>query len=118
MIELLTMVGLVACFALAAWIPWPTLLELGALLATGGLLLGVPAGILYHVRLRAALLRHDVLPTRWWVSPLSHHGLLPEPELRGVLPACYVGAVGFVVTAAGCALGVLAVLALLLGGRA
>jgi hypothetical protein len=37
-------------------------------------------------------------------------------ELRGVLPACYVGAAGFVVTAAGCALGVLAVLGLFLTG--
>ena len=118
MIELVTMVLLVGCFALAAWIPWPTLLELGALLSATGLAVGVPAGILYHVRLRAALVRHDVLPARWWVSPLSHHTLLPEPELRSVMPPCYVGAAGFAVTAAGCALGVLAVLALLLGGRA
>lgn len=118
MIELVTMALLVACFALAAWIPWPMLLQLGAMLAAGGLLLGVPAGVLYHVRLRSALLRHRVLPERWWISPLSHHDLLPEPELRNVLPACYVGAAGFAVTAAGCALGVLAVLALLIRGQA
>ena len=116
MIEFVTMALMVVCFALAAWIPWPTLLQLGALLAASGLLLGVPAGVLYHVRLRSALLRNRVLPKRWWVAPLSHHALLPEPELRNVMPACYVGATGFVVAAAGCALGVLAVLALLLGG--
>lgn len=107
--ELLALLAVVGAFALVALVPWIALVELGAALAALGMTVGLPAGLLYHVRLRGELLRAGELPRRWWVSPLRLHERLPASALRRVLPSCYVGAGGFAIVALGCALAFLGV---------
>ncbi len=67
-----------------------------------GLLLGVPTGLWYHVKLRAALLRCDALPARWWLRPVALHGNMAPQDRAGVLPWFYAGGLGFVGTVLGC----------------
>ncbi len=75
-----------------------------------GLMLGVPTGLWYHVKLRAALLRRDALPEHWWLQPAALHGKLAPVDRTGVLPWFYAGALGFVATVLGCAIVVMGVL--------
>gem|GEM_PF-1634982 len=108
MIESLLLLGLLASMAAIAWVPWLSLLVAGAALATLGLLVGVPAGLLYHLRLRAALLALEALPPRWWLEPVRLHARLDAASLARVRPSFYVGAGGFALCALGCLLGALA----------
>jgi hypothetical protein len=94
---LLSLAALVLPLVPAEWI-----LTGGAVCTGAGLLLGVPTGFWYHVRLRACLRRRGSLPRRWWLRPVGLHGRL-APEERGlVLPWFYLGGAGFVLTVAGC----------------
>ena len=91
---------LAALFAVAP----ATLVVVGFWIAVAGLAFGVPTGAIYHVALRNALLGAQRLPARWWLHPTSLHDALPAGVRRRVLAWCYVGAAGFLVTIAGCAL--------------
>ena len=84
------------------------LLTLGLWLAAGGLVLGVPTGLVYHLALRRALLAAGRLPTRWWLRPTALHGAVPAERRASVLAWCHAGAAGFVISVAGCALVALA----------
>jgi hypothetical protein len=114
MFELLLVSLALGALALAALAPWPLLLETGAALAGAGMLVGVPAGLLYHLRLRRALLDADALSARWWVSPVPLHRRLDAGALAPVLPPFYLGAAGFLLTVLGCAVVLLGVLGSLL----
>lgn len=103
----------VAAMAAVALVPWTILVQAGALVTALGLALGVPGGVAYHLRLRAALRRRDALPPRWWVEPVRLHRHLSDEERRRVLPPFTLGAAGFVLTMLGCALVLLGVLGLL-----
>lgn len=59
------------------------------------LLAGVPAGVIYHLRLRQALLRRGPLPGDFYKRPHAHHADLDDAELARILPPFYVGAWGF-----------------------
>jgi hypothetical protein len=91
---------LAALFAVAP----ATLVVAGFWIAAAGLAFGVPTGAIYHVALRNALLGAERLPARWWLQPTALHGEIPEDDRRRVLAWCYAGALGFLVTVAGCAL--------------
>jgi hypothetical protein len=91
---------LAALFAIAP----ATLVVFGFWIAVVGLAFGVPTGAIYHVALRNALLGADRLPARWWLQPTSLHGEIPASARTRVLAWCYAGALGFLVTIAGCAL--------------
>jgi hypothetical protein len=67
-----------------------------------GMLLGVPTGFWYHVKLRAALARHGAPPERWWVRPVSLHGQVDPLDRPGVMRWFVAGGVGFVITVLGC----------------
>jgi len=96
-------VGVLALLALLApHVPVEPVLMAGAISTALGLLLGVPTGFWYHVKLRTALRSVDLLPDRWWVHPVSLHGEIPEPLRRGVLLWFYIGGAGFVITILGC----------------
>jgi len=69
-----------------------------------GMLLGVPTGLWYHVRLYAALRRHGPVPPLWWLRPHGLHGQLEADQRPGVLRWFYLGGAGFGLTAAGCGL--------------
>lgn len=81
-----------------------TLLVAGFWIAVAGLAFGVPTGAIYHVALRNSLAAIGRLPARWWIQPTALHDALPERDRVRVLAWCYAGALGFVVTVAGCAL--------------
>jgi hypothetical protein len=108
MIEAAVFAALVGAMALVAFAPWPLLLEAAALATLLGMLVGLPSGLLYHLRLRAALLQAGALPPRWWLEPVRLHERLEPATLRRVLPSFYVGAAGFLLCALGCVLGALA----------
>ena len=75
---------------------------------TGGLALsaigfgyGIPTAIVYHWRLHQSLSRAGRLPERWWLSPTSHHGLIPSADRRRVLVWGAIGGSGFLVIVLG-----------------
>jgi len=103
LIALTLLVAFGALAALLAISP-ATLAVMGFWTTAAGLAFGVPAGAVYHLALRNALLRAQRLPARWWLNPTSLHDALPDTVRTRVLGWCYAGAAGFLVTIAGCAL--------------
>jgi hypothetical protein len=101
-IVLAMLVGLLSVPAVFIWFPWEWVLEAAVVALAVGLLLGVPAGLLYHLRLYA--LARPRPSGRWWLHPTAHHGLLPAPARPEVLFWFKLGAAGFVLAVAGCAL--------------
>ena len=97
LVALLAGVGLVGPLLSPALV-----VDAGIALVVLGALFGVPTGLWYHVRLRAALARAGLVPARWWLRPLDHHDRVPEPELPGVLFWFYLGGSGFGVIVLGC----------------
>lgn len=104
------LVGLIGLAFMATW-PWMTLFKLGVGIALLGLILGIPTGAVYHVRLHQCLSARDVLPERWYWSPTSLHDDLLHAERPRVLPWCYAGAFGFLLIALGLAVVGFAILA-------
>jgi hypothetical protein len=79
------------------------LLGAGAGVLALGLIVGVAAGVVYHVVLFRALSPLGVLRPGWWWRPTSLHVHLSSTLRRRVLPWFYAGAAGFFVALAGCA---------------
>jgi hypothetical protein len=52
---------------------------------------GAMAGVVYHLRLRDAVVD---LPHRWWWNPTAHHGRLDARGRRRVMPWFVMGAAG------------------------
>jgi hypothetical protein len=75
----------------------------GFWLVVAGLAFGLPTGFVYHVALRNSLARAGCLPERWWLHPISHHGLMPREDRARVLAWCRAGAFGCGVVFVGCA---------------
>jgi hypothetical protein len=78
------------------------LLGLGAMVILAGFALGIPTGLWYHVELRRALLGAGALPARWWLHPTRLHPAIPEEARARVLGWCAAGALGWLVSVAGC----------------
>lgn len=70
-------------------------------LAGLGFAYGIPTAIVYHWLLYRALVRHDRLPPRWWISPTSHHALVPPSERPPILFWAAIGGSGFLVVVVG-----------------
>lgn len=108
MFELLVVLGVVAGLAggtaLITLTSWQILFGTGMILTAAGMLLGVPTGFWYHVRLHRALSPRGVLPKRWWMNPTSFHRELTEAEKPPVMRWFWWGAVGFMMAMTGCAL--------------
>lgn len=102
MIEtLLVLAALVAMTAFAV-APPAALLQAGLLLVALGLAVGVPFGLVYHLRLREGLLRAGGVPRGWWLSPTRHHARLDREALARLRPAFLLGAAGFLASLGGC----------------
>lgn len=101
---------LVGAAALIFWIAWGWLVAAGLILIVLGLVVGVPTGMLYHVRLRAVLAAGGALPARWWLHPTPLHERLDAERRRWVLRPFYAGAAGFLAILLGCGLAVVGVL--------
>jgi hypothetical protein len=74
----------------------------GLWLVALGLALGVPTGFWYHVELRRVLVAGGALPARWWLHPTRLHGAIPPAHWWRVMGWCYAGALGWLVSFAGC----------------
>jgi hypothetical protein len=108
MLELGLVLALLALLALAGFLlpllSWLALIELGAVAIALGLALGVPTGLVYHVKLARLLSARAELPPRWWLAPTRLHERLRGAERRAVLSWFYLGGAGFVITLGGCGL--------------
>ena len=106
MIELLLVLGgvgvLIAGAVLVACVSPDAVLLGGAAIVVGGIALGVPTGLVYHILLGRYLSQRGPAPARWWWRPLEHHGALHARELSRVMPWCYAGATGFLFILIGC----------------
>lgn len=105
MLELLLVLAILAGLggiALVTVVITPQLMiETGLWLLAGGLLVGIPTGLWYHVALYRALARRIALPPRWWRSPVELHGHLTPQDFRHIRPWFVAGAIGFVLCCVG-----------------
>lgn len=102
--ELGIVVGIVSlmCMLSGVWFAsWETLYFNGIWLTAAGFALGVPTGIIYHVRLYQVLHPRGQLTRGWYWRPLRFNSLLRKEERSGVLSWCYVGGFGFLVICVG-----------------
>ena len=88
-----------------------TLLFWSVALIAGGLAVGLPAGLGYHILLARALKAANRDMTRWWIRPTGFHDGLSPTALRRIKPWFRVGAAGFLVAMAGCGFLLLLVIA-------
>ena len=75
--------------------PWESLYYGGIGLTFAGFAVGVPTGLVYHVRLYQTLHPRGELPKGWFWRPLQYNACLRPEERRSVLPWCYIGGAGF-----------------------
>jgi hypothetical protein len=92
---------LVAVPAVLAVVPWEVTFTIGMSLVGLGIVIGVPSGLVYHARLWRALRPSGA---GWWLHPTGLHRRLADGDRAGVLRWFYLGAVGFLISIAGCAL--------------
>ena len=111
MLELLlvlaSLVGFCAIALITVVVTPQIMIELGLWVLAGGLLIGIPTGLWYHVVLYKQLVPRTTLPPRWWRAPVELHSLLTPQEFRRVRPWFVAGAAGFVL----CCIGGLAAIA-------
>lgn len=69
-----------------------------------GLAVGVPAGVVYHLKLHRALSVGRVAARRWWWNPTGYHDRVPDRERQSMMRWFRAGAAGFLVAIAGCVL--------------
>lgn len=93
MIEVVLAAVLLALVAALGWLSPDGLLAFGSAVAVAGLGASVLVGVVYHVRLRAAVARKGLLPARWWLAPSRLHRLLDDDERMTVLPFFVAGVV-------------------------
>jgi hypothetical protein len=90
------------CILSGVWLaPWETLYAVGIWVTAAGFLLGVPTGLVYHVRLYQTLHPRDELPRGWFWRPLRFNERLRPEERPSVMSWCYVGGFGFAVICLG-----------------
>ena len=102
LIVLLILGALMGAGVLVSVITGPGMVVAGMSCVVLGMLIGVPTGAYYHVKLHAALAPRDELPPRWWLQPTTLHGHLRPQERRRVMPWFYAGGAGFALTILGC----------------
>lgn len=77
------------------------MIEFGLWILAGGLLIGIPSGVWYHVVLYRALKRRMMPPAGWWRAPVQLHAKLSPLEFKPVRPWFVAGAAGFVLCCVG-----------------
>lgn len=106
MIEALLVLGAVFLLMMLGFVapllPASEWIQAGGYAVAAGLLLGVPTGAVYHLRLARALARRGRLPPRWWLRPAALHGDLEPSDRARVLPWFAAGGAGFLAVVAGC----------------
>jgi hypothetical protein len=90
------------CLVSGVWFAsWETLYGTGIWVTVLGFVIGVPTGLVYHVRLYQALSPRGQLPRGWYWRPIQFNRCLLPEERAGVMSWCYVGGFGFVVICLG-----------------
>ena len=103
MLLVLALVGLLGVAGLLLpLLPAGVIVQAGGVIIAAGALLGLPTGLWYHVKLRAALQRQNQLPARWWLRPVSLHDRVPSEQRTAVLRWFYAGGLGFIAMILGC----------------
>ena len=102
-------VGLVTLAFIAVVITPQIMIVMGLWTLAGGLLVGIPTGLWYHVVLYRQLASRMTLPPRWWRAPVALHSHLTPLEFQRIRPWFVAGAVGFVLCCVG---GVIAIICL------
>lgn len=93
MIEVFAALALLLFVAALGWISPDALLAFGTAVALAGLGASLVVGVVYHLRLRAAILRHGPLPARWWLAPSRLHRRLRDEQRVTVIPFFVAGVV-------------------------
>lgn len=102
---LLVLAILAAVIGSSLLIPMVTasgILVAGVTTVAVGMLIGVPTGAWYHVKLHAALADRGELEPGWWLRPTAFHARLRAHERARVMPWFYAGGAGFGLTILGC----------------
>lgn len=90
------------CLLSGVWvIPWESLYYRGIWVTVAGFVVGVPTGLMYHVRLYQALNPRGELPRGWLWQPIPLNARLRPGERRRVLVWCYIGGLGFAIICVG-----------------
>ena len=91
-------------------LPLEMLVVIGTACVATGLLLGVPAGAYYHVRLYRCLAARGEVPRDFFWHPTRYHAAIPPAESRAFMPWFMLGAAGFGLIMLGCSIVMLGVL--------
>ncbi len=106
MLEALLVLAFLAAIggAALAWGVFATeaILLAGVWLVALGLAFGLPTGFWYHVELRRVLIAAGGPPARWWLHPTRLHAAIPPERRWRVMRWCYAGALGWLISFAGC----------------
>jgi hypothetical protein len=90
------------CLLSGVWLtPWETLYYGGIWVTAAGFVVGVPTGLIYHLRLYQVLNPRRELPRGWFWRPLRFNSRLGREERAGVMAWCYVGGLGFAIICLG-----------------
>jgi hypothetical protein len=104
LVESLISLGFVLLFCVIGWAVnagAESMIWGGIALVALGFAYGIPTALVYHWLLYRALVRANRLPDRWWLSPTSHHDLVPREERMNVFVWGALGGTGFVVIVLG-----------------
>jgi len=86
------------CVLSGVWLTsWETLYYNGIWVTAAGFVMGVPGGLLYHIRIYRSLKPRGELPRGWYWRPLRFNARLRREERPGVMAWCYIGAFGFAI---------------------
>ena len=92
-------------------VPWVTGMTIGFYVMIGGIVVGVPTGIVYHVLLYRALRPFGPLPKGWYWNATKLNDTAPRVLRRAIWIWCWIGAVGFFAIMLGVLMIVLAMVA-------
>lgn len=104
LVESLISLGFVLLFCVIGWAAGAgaeAMIWGGIGLSAIGFGFGIPSAIVYHWMLHRSLARAERLPSRWWLSPTSHHDLIPRDDRGSVIIWAAIGGSGFLVIVLG-----------------
>jgi hypothetical protein len=87
--------GVLGVLVMLAYLTPAALLWLGVGITVGGLAVSTVTGLVYHLRLRAAIGRVGPRPRLWWWAPSRFHAWLGERDRASVMAWFRVGATSF-----------------------
>lgn len=94
-IALAPLLCLLLLAVLALVVPLAALTYSALALVCAGFVVGVPAGLTYHVLLRRELAARGPLPAGWYWKPQTYHAQLDPHATRRLMPWFLAGALGF-----------------------